>query len=80
MTSANSSTNQPDEQISQMDVDRETENEIEDETSTSEDEDDSVCSIVMSTSDENNNSLDTSDLMKNYAIMLEVPTTTNVQL
>jgi methanogen extracellular protein (TIGR04279 family) len=58
-------------------------NETEDETSNSidssvsEDEDDSVCSIVMSTSDENNNSLslDTSDLMKNYAIMLEVPTT-----
>jgi hypothetical protein len=30
----------------------------------------------MSTTDENNNSvsLDTSDLMKNYALMLEVPT------
>lgn len=41
------------------------------------DEDDSVCSIVMSTTDENNNSVsldDTSDLMKNYALMLEVPT------
>ena len=64
-----------------MDVDREAENDIEDETSsTSEDEDDSVCSIVMSTSDENNNSLDTSDLMKNYALMLEVPATTNVQI
>lgn len=42
-------------------------------TSTSEDdEDESVCSIVMSTSD--NDQLDTSDLMKNYALMLEVPT------
>ncbi len=51
-------------------------NETEDEISTSEDDDDSVCSIVMSTTDENNNSisLDTSDLMKNYALMLEVPT------
>jgi hypothetical protein len=31
----------------------------------------------MSTTDDNNNSveLDSSDLMKNYAIMLEVPTT-----
>jgi len=79
MTSTNSQTNQQDEQISQMDVDHEIDeqNVTEDETSTSEDEDDSVCSIVMSTSDENNNSvsLDTSDLMKNYALMLEVPTT-----
>ena len=43
----------------------------------SEDEDDSGCSIVMSTSDDHSNcdSLDTSDLMKNYALMLEVPTT-----
>jgi len=87
MTSTNSQTNQQDEQISQMDVDHEIDeqNETEDETSTSEDEDDSVCSIVMSTSDENNNSvsLDTSDLMKNYALMLEVPTTlttSNVQI
>jgi hypothetical protein len=78
MTSTNSQTNQPDEQINQMDVDREIDeqNETEDEISTSEDDDDSVCSIVMSTTDENNNSvsLDTSDLMKNYALMLEVPT------
>ncbi|CAF4584679.1 unnamed protein product, partial [Rotaria magnacalcarata] len=47
-------------------------------TSVSDDEGDSVCSIVMSTTDDNNNSVsldDTSDLMKNYALMLEVPTT-----
>ncbi|CAF0730737.1 unnamed protein product [Rotaria sordida] len=85
MTSTNNQTNQQDEQISQMDVDREIDeqNETEVETSNiidssvSDDEDDSVCSIVMSTSNDNNNSvsLDTSDLMKNYAIMLEVPTT-----
>ncbi|CAF2188443.1 unnamed protein product, partial [Rotaria magnacalcarata] len=51
-------------------------NESEDETSSvidtsvSDDEGDSVCSIVMSTTDDNNNSVsldDTSDLMKNYA-------------
>jgi hypothetical protein len=42
-------------------------------SSASEDEDESICSIVMSSS-ENGNSLDTSDLIKNYAIMLEVPT------
>ena len=69
MTSTSQPTNTPDEQINRMDVDQE-----------NEDENDSVCSIVMSTSDENNNSLDTSDLMKNYALMLEVPTSTNVQL
>lgn len=46
-------------------------------TSTSEDEDESVCSIVMSTSDNDpvdSTALDASDLMKNYALMLEVPT------
>jgi hypothetical protein len=84
MTSTNTEINQQDEQISQMDVDREIDEQNEEETSnitdssTSEDEDDSVCSIVMSTSDNNNNSsvsLDTSDLIKNYALMLEVPTT-----
>lgn len=87
ITSANTQTNQQDEQISQMDVDRnvdERNDEAEDETSSniidssvSDDEDDTVCSIVMSTTDDNNNSvsLDTSDLMKNYALMLEVPTT-----
>lgn len=90
MTSTNAQINQQDEQINQMDVDREIDeqNESEDETSNitdssaSEDEDDSVCSIVMSTNDENKNS-NTSDLMKNYAVMLEVPTTlttTNDQL
>jgi len=64
MTSTNQQTNQQDEQISQMDVDREIDeqNETEDETSTSDDNNTSV-------------SLDTSDLMKNYALMLEVPTT-----
>ncbi|CAF0932309.1 unnamed protein product [Adineta steineri] len=86
MASTNTQTTQQDEQISQMDIDREIDehNETEDETSNiidssaSEDEDDSVCSIVMSTNDDNNttsDSLDTSDLMKNYALMLEVPTT-----
>ena len=69
MASTNAATNSTDEQVNQMDVDQEIEEENE-----------SVCSIVMSTSDENNNSLDTSDLMKNYALMLEVPTSTNVQL
>lgn len=69
MASTNVATNSTDEQVNQMDVDQEIEEENE-----------SVCSIVMSTSDENNNSLDTSDLMKNYALMLEVPTSTNVQL
>jgi hypothetical protein len=77
-----STNTQQDEQISQMDVDQEI-HETEDETSNiidssaSEDEDDSVCSIVMSTSNDTSNSvsLDTSDLMKNYALLLEVPTT-----
>lgn len=69
MTSTTQPTTIPDDQINQMDVDQE-----------NEDENESVCSIVMSTSDENNHSLDTSDLMKNYALMLEVPTSTNVQL
>ncbi|CAF2074057.1 unnamed protein product [Rotaria magnacalcarata] len=67
----NNQSNQHDEQMSQMDVDRV-------DTSVSDDEGDSVCSIVMSTTDDNNNSVsldDTSDLMKNYALMLEVPTT-----
>lgn len=98
LTSTNNSTTQHEEQISQMDVDRSIDqhNETEDETSNridtsvSDEEDDSVCSIVMSTSDDNNNnnnhdlvSLDTSDLMKNYALMLEVPntlTTSNDQI
>ncbi|CAF3036304.1 unnamed protein product [Rotaria socialis] len=86
MTLNNSQSNQQDEQMSQMDVDREIDeqNESEDETSSvidtsvSDDEGDSVCSIVMSATDDNNNSVsldDTSDLMKNYALMLEVPTT-----
>lgn len=107
MASTNNQTNQQDEQINQMDIDRvynkfifvfkscfefsslkeiDEQTETEDETtnsidsSVSEDEDDSVCSIVMSTNDDNNNSV---DLMKNYAIMLEVPTTlttTNEQI
>ncbi|UJR35894.1 hypothetical protein I4U23_028637 [Adineta vaga] len=93
MAAANTHRAQQNEQISQMDVDREldeqTENEDDtsnmNEDSSSEDEDDSVCSIVMSTSNDHTNadSLDTSDLMKNYALMLEVPTTlttTNEQI
>lgn len=54
-------------------------------SSASDDEDDSICSIVMSTSENDHghqsdsNSIDASNLMKNYALMLEVPTalTTN---
>jgi hypothetical protein len=55
-------------------------NESEDDASTiadcsaSDDEDDSVCSIVMSTSESVDSESNTSDLMKNYALMLEVPT------
>jgi hypothetical protein len=59
-------------------------------TSASEDEDDSVCSIVMATTesaDRNNENetipLKASDLMTNYALMLEVPatlTTSNDQI
>lgn len=77
-----------DEQSHSMDVDRDIDesHEVEEEetsnitdTSTSEDEDESVCSIVMSTSDNDHHvvhstTLDSSDLMKNYALMLEVPT------
>lgn len=62
------SSNQSMEQNTSMDVDQTTDQE----NSTNEtDEDDSVCSIVMSSTDENHN---TNDLMKNYALMLEVPT------